>query len=157
MTNDKTSGRFRIRRTHTPEEYRARLESHIRDYLELRATGLAPHDAAQATITKAFPDWHANRATQVASTFAMFAERYQRTMRRERDLVFLVLACISMTDDIAPPSHFNRAILSKLMIQILNEHWSDLDRPVYNNAGGTFRRIESFLRRLVTNTLKYFS
>jgi hypothetical protein len=141
VIDDQTPPYTGIYRTQTLADYRARLESYVRVYLEARASGLTPPVAARNTITRAFPKWHDTRATHVTSVFIMFTERYRRTMRRERDLVFLMLACICMTEGIAPPTHFVRGLLSKMIIQLLNEHWTQLDRPAFDDAHATDRLI----------------
>lgn len=119
--------RLHLQVTLTPEEFHARLEPHVRAYLDLRAAGHAPLAAARVTVANSFPRSRANRAAHVVSVFMMFAERNKPTMERERDLVLLMLACISMGHAPFPPGSPNNETLARTSIEVLNEYWFELD------------------------------
>lgn len=112
----------------------AEMNSQIRAYLAVRAAGLPPLNSVRATIANSLPKWRADRVAHIVSVFMMFSERHQAALRTERDLVMLMLACLSMSNHPSPPGSPNRIRISKIMIQLLNEYRPFLKHPIEPDA-----------------------
>lgn len=132
----------------TPEDIYREHEAHLRAYLRHRAAGLSPIQAGKTTIIQSYPRWRIHRAAHVASVFADYAGHKSPTLATERDLVAILLIWLSMNNHPGLPGSPLRNMTSREVLDLMNDHWRDLLRPLPGSTPTLSARVRIALQRI---------